>query len=204
MTQYQNNQLPPEETARLDQLDSGLRREAGEFLRDSGLGRIISAAGFSPVGSYCMRTMAWRDLDFERMVDAPDWLDHWRLGRELAETGWVWRFSCIDAYRDRLNSGDSGHYWGLRACHPDGGPTWKLDLWTARREEFAPSLERRATWGSLMTEEARLHILAIKEAVCMRPEYRKNLLSIHIYEAVLERRITDFDAFRRWWLGTYA
>lgn len=204
MTKHQNCGLSSDESLRLDALDSSFRGEADQFLRESGLGRIINAAGFAPVGSYCMRTMVWRDLDFERMVDTPDWSDHWRLGQELARTGWVWRCSCIDAYRDQCNPGDFGYYWGMRASHPSGGPIWKLDIWTARPEEFAPGLERRATWTSLLTEEARLHILAIKEAVCMRPEYRKSLLSVHIYEAVLERQITGFEAFWQWWLDTYA
>jgi hypothetical protein len=183
--------------ARLDKLDNDLRREADVFLLESGIGRIISDAGFVAVGSYAMRTMAWRDLDFERMVESPSWSDQWTLGQALAETGCVWRLCCVDAYRQ--SSGDKGLYWGLRANYPDGGPTWKLDLWTARPAEFAYGLERRATWNSLMTEEARLHILAIKEAVYSRPEYRKNLLSVHIYEAVLERQITGLDAFLEWW-----
>lgn len=200
----QNNQLSLETISHLDQLDSNLRSDADKFLEDSGLGQILKSAGFTPVGSYNMHTMVWRDLDFERIIDVPDWNDHWCIGQELAKTGWVWRFSCIDAYRDQCNLGDFGYYWGIRASHPDGGPMWKLDIWTARSEEFAPSHKRRAIWNSLMTEQSRLQILAVKEAVCMHPEYRKNLLSIHIYEAVLERQITSIDAFWQWWLDTYA
>ena len=188
---------------RLNELDCTLRREADEFLANSGLGPIIAAAGFKSVGSYVMRTMTWRDLDFERMVDEPDWSDHWRLGQALASTGWVWRASCVDAYRDEYSPDDDGYYWGLRASDPSGGPAWKLDLWTGRREEFAPALERRATWEALMTEDSRLDILTIKEAVCSHPEYRKSLLSVHIYEAALERRIRGVAAFLEWWQSAY-
>jgi hypothetical protein len=81
---------------------------------------------------------------------------------------------------------------------------WKLDLWTARPEEFAPALPKRETWASLMTEDARSHILAIKEAVCDEPEYRKSLLSVHIYEAVLEHGIRELEEFRDWWKWKYA
>ena len=191
----------PEEMARLDQLDAGLRQEADEFLRDSGLGRAISDAGFAAVGSYVTRTMVWRDLDFERMDDSPSWQDHWALGQAFEETGWVWRLTCVDAYRDEYSPGDLGFYWGLRATRPDGGPIWKLDLWTARPQEFA--LEQRKTWAALMTPEARLHILAIKEFACSRPEYRRSLLSVHIYEAVLERGITGVETFFEWWRNTH-
>jgi hypothetical protein len=191
------------EQIRLNDLEFTLRKEAGEFLINSGLGPIIAEAGFQPVGSYAMRTMTWRDLDFERMVDEPDWEDHWRFGHALARTGWVWRFSCIDAYHDQEGREEDGYYWGLRASDPGGGPTWKLDLWTGRPAEFAPALERRAERDSLMTEENRLDILAIKEAVCNHPEYRKSILSVHVYEAVLERGIKGVDAFLDWWRGTH-
>ena len=50
-----------------------------------------------------------------------------------------------------------------------------------------------------LTDEARLHILAIKDAVCKGPEYRRSLLSVHIYEAVLERGIEGLDEFMDWW-----
>jgi len=191
------------EKQRLNRLDSDLRREGEEFLAASGLGLIIAQAGYQPVGSYVMHTMTWRDLDFERMADEPDWDDHWRLGQALARIRWVWWFSCVDAYRGIHSPGDTGYYWGLRASDPDGGPIWKVDLWTARPQEFAPALERRARWQALMTEARRLDILAIKEAVCTRPEYRKTMLSVHIYEAVLEQQIREIDAFLEWWSSSY-
>jgi len=50
-----------------------------------------------------------------------------------------------------------------------------------------------------MTEERRSRVLAIKEAVCTQPEYRRSLLSVHIYEAVLEHGVREVAAFREWW-----
>ncbi len=189
--------LTSAEMTRLNRLDEDLRREADAFLRESGLGTIIAAAGFHPVGSYVMHTMTWRDLDFERTSDEPSWAEHWTLGQALAATGWGWRFSCIDAYRDPRTPGECGHYWGIRACPPGGGVTWKLDLWTARPHEFEDA--RRAAWMAALSEEARLHILAIKEAICYHPDYRDTLLSVHIYEAVLEEGIRGIEPFWAWW-----
>ena len=185
------------EAERLNQLDADLRREADEFLLSSGLGRIISAAGYAPVGSYAMRTMVWRDLDFERMEDNPDWREHWEWGQALAEVEGVYRLACIDAYRDS-HFMDFGLYWGLRVSGPNGAE-WKLDLWTARPDEFAAGLERRAKWMDLLTEEARLDVLAIKEIVRAHAEYGKTLLSVHVYEAVLEHGIADIEDFWDWW-----
>lgn len=191
-----------EEARRLLALDEGLRAEAGRMLAESGLDEIIREAGYVPVGSYVMRTMTWRDLDFERTEDNPDWDNHWILGARLAKTGWLWRVSCVDAYRDPRDPGAKGLYWGLRAANPQGGPTWKLDLWTARPGEFEARSKREERMRR-MTDEARLHILAIKEAVCQAPEYRDTLLSVHVYEAVLEHGVRGIEAFGEWWKARY-
>jgi hypothetical protein len=53
-----------------------------------------------------------------------------------------------------------------------------------------------------MTDDARSYVLAIKEAVCREPEYRKTMLSVHVYEAVLEHGIRDVAGFRQWWERT--
>jgi len=189
---------------RLFALDEALRSEADRVLAESGIGTIIAEAGYHPVGSYVMRTMTWRDLDFER-AEEPDWRRHWQVGTRLAETGWCVRLQCVDVYREAWN--DFGLYWGLRVADParskhappGDSAVWKLDLWTARPEEFAPASPKREVWMRLLTDDARSYILAIKEAVCRDPEYRKTMLSVHIYEAVLERGIRDVEAFRAWW-----
>ena len=192
------------EAQRLFSADEALRTEADEMLAESGIGAILQHAGYQAVGSYEMHTMTWRDLDFER-YEEPDWQRHWEIGTQLAQTGWCVRLQCVDVYREEWQ--DYGLYWGLRLADPGrtekakpGDPTvWKLDLWTARPEEFAPAVPKRETWASLMTDEKRSYVLAIKEAVCHAPEYRKSMLSVHIYEAVLEHNIRDLESFRTWW-----
>jgi hypothetical protein len=183
-------------------LDVALRTEADVMLRETGLGKMISMEGYRSVGSYAMHTMTWRDLDFERAVDPPKWAEHWEFGRQLAETGLIWKFSCVDAYRDRRNPGDRGLYWGVQFDYPAGGPVWKVDLWSARHGEFE-GLPRRALWMSRLNDESRSHILEIKEAVWSHPDYRKALLSVHIYEAVLEHDVCGVDRFWTWWKSMY-
>jgi hypothetical protein len=199
------------ETERLFSAEGLLRREADEMLARSGIGEILQRTGYQAVGSYQMRTMTWRDLDFERYGE-PEWRRHWEVGTQLAKTGWCVRLQCIDVYREAWPEAqpDFGFYWGLRVADPrrggsasPGDPTvWNLDLWTAKPEEFASAGRRRETWASLMTDERRSHILAIKEAVCTAPEYRKSLLSVHVYEAVLEHDVQDLESFRAWWQAT--
>ena len=200
------------EAARLFALDGALRAEADEVLGKSGIGGILAEGGYELVGSYVMRTMTWRDLDFER-YEEPDWPRHWEVGTQLAETGWCARLLCIDVYREASPEAqpDFGLYWGIRVADPHrtqpappGDPTvWKLDVWTARPEEFL-GRDERAAWASAMTEEARSHILAIKEAVCKEPEYRHSMLSVHVYEAVLEQGVRGVEAFRDWWREHYS
>lgn len=44
----------------------------------------------------------------------------------------------------------------------------------------------------------RLAILRIKNDVCRRPEYRKQVRSIDIYTAVLEQGVRTVEEFDRW------
>jgi hypothetical protein len=197
-----------DEIRRLLGLDAALRAEADAMLAASGIGPVLAEAGYCAVGSYVMHTMAWRDLDFERYQE-PDWEEHWEVATRLAHTGWCTRLQCVNVYREKAFV-DYGFYLGLRVADPadpepqpkDDPAVWKLDLWTARRHEY--TLEPRARWASLLTEEKRALILAIKEAVCGRPEYRKTMLSVHIYEAVLDRGIETLDGFLQWWQTSHS
>lgn len=197
------SQLPEQEAARLRALDESLRGEADRMLAESGLSAILNEAGYVVKGSYAMRTMTWRDLDFIRTDESADWAGHWSIGTRLAETGWVWRLMSLHAYDDPRVPNRRGLYWDLRVRSPHGGPTWKLDLWTARSAEHAPRALKAQERSRLMTEEARCHILAIKEAYCRTLAYHDTVVSAHIYEAVLEHGVRGVEAFREWWRARY-
>jgi hypothetical protein len=192
---------------RLFALDETLRREADEVLAASGIGSILSDAGFIPVGSYPMRTMTWREVDFELHAE-PEPQKFWDMCRELAGTGWCHRMQCVDHYQEQVFTA-YGLYCGIRIACPErtaaptaeGGPdVWKLDIWTMREAEAEEQLGRqRRIWESRLSDETRSYILAIKEDACRQPEYGGHLLAIHIYEAVLEQDIRDADSFFWWW-----
>jgi hypothetical protein len=109
----------------------------------------------------------------------------------------VWRLAAVNAYHDPRTT-DQGYYWGLRVSRPGDKFFWKLDLWTAEREEFERSSPKRPLWERKLNDNTRYYILAIKEAVCTLPEYRKNLLAVHVYEAVLENNVRSIDEFWDW------
>ncbi len=185
--------------------DENLHVEADRMLAETGIGALLRQYGYHAVGSYVMRTMTWRDLDFERAEDPPDWRRHWEFGMRLAELGLIWKFSCVDSYRDRrVAAPENGLYWGIQFDYPKSGPVWKMDFWTARQVEWDIGEPRRALWTNKLTDESRLRILEIKNAVWRRPEYRSTMLSVHIYEAVLERGIYDVEPFLDWWKAKYA
>ena len=199
-------QSQEKERIRLFKQDENLRSKGRSVLEESGIGEIINEAGFHPVGSFIMKTMTWRDLDFERYDENPSWKWHWDLGNKLSELDWIWSLHCNDSYRDPRTPFDYGYYWGLRVSDPNqtGSEFWKIDLWTARKKEFESSSPNREFWNRLMTEEKRYVILAIKDSIWTHPQYRQRLLSVHIYEAVLENEITDTNDFWEWWNTKYS
>lgn len=216
------------DAARLFALDEALHAEADRVLADSGIGAILAEYGYQPVGSYVMRTMTWRDLDFELPEGPPQPGIKWDFGSRLAATDWCIRLQFEDFYRQTMPEAlrfrpapgssltldsalrECGLYWGTRVVDPrrdqrvDAGSadTWKLDMWSAPSGVFALGAERREEWRRLLTDDARSYVLAIKEAVCHDPEYRKTMLSVHVYDAVLHHGVRDVAAFREWWQGT--
>ena len=181
--------------------ESALRAEADDMLARSGIGPILSSAGYHAAGSYVMRTMTWRDLDLEREGDA-DLQSHWDVGTQLAQTGWLWRASYVDARGEEGVDRPPGLYWGLRLSdpsRPSPATVWKMDLWAFGPVQARKLAAARSAWASLMTEELRAEILAIKRDVCAAPEYRKTLFSVHVYEAVLECGVRNTEVFWEWW-----
>jgi hypothetical protein len=181
------------ETERLFSLDAALRAEGDQMLSETGLGALLAEAGYHPVGSYAMRTMTWRDLDYHR-YGRPEWEEQWEFATRLAGSGACYRLTVEDFTEHPSPSLPRGIYIGARVFWRE--QVWKLDLWTALREEFPT--DRNEVWQRLLTEDKRARIPAIKEAICDGPQYRRTILSIDIYEAVLERDITTVDDFLRW------
>ena len=187
-------------------LDAALRAEAARMLAASGIAAILAEYGYEATGSYRLRTMTWRDLDYERPEEQPNWARHWEVGTRLAETGWCVRLNCVNHYWEGWYL--PGLYWGLRVADPGAStsagredPTvWKLDLWSLPTERHQRGRARHEAWESRLTEQSRALILAIK---ARDPQYRRSLLSVHVYEGVLEHGARSEEEFRVWWEGRY-
>ena len=191
------------EQSRLFLQDESLRKEADEILERSGVGKILRDYNYHPAGSYVMKTMTWRDLDFERYDDDPDCDDHWELGQELRQLDWIWSLHCNNAYEDPRAPGNTGLYWGLRVSDPDGGHIWRVHLWTARKEEFERASPNHDLWISRLNNDTRFAILSLKEALLENPEQLNRVLTWGIYQAVLEEGIYQVNDFKEWWNKKY-
>ncbi len=171
-----------------------------------GLRAILAEYGYQAVGSYAMRTMTWRDLDYERPEESPDWPRHWEIGTQLAATGWCVRLNCVNHYWEGWYL--PGLYWGLRVADPrkcasaarEDPTVWKMDLWSLPAEGYHRGRAQCEAWLSQMTEESRALLLAIK---ARHPDYRRSLLSVHVYEGVLEHGAQSEEEFRVWWEGRH-
>jgi hypothetical protein len=195
--------IEDKERIRLFNQDTILHQEADLILEKSGIGTILLKHDYHPVGSFVMKTMTWRDIDFERYDDEPDCDEHWELGKEIAQLDWVSTLHCNNAYRNPESSNESGYYWGIKVTEPESGTIWRIDLWTARREEFERASPNRSVWYQHLNDDTRFYILSIKDRLRDLPEMRRTYLSSHVYEAVLVNGVKNFSDFKAWWEKTF-
>ena len=173
------------------------------MLADLDLPALLARAGRPVrVGNSVLGLMAWRDLDFNVLCRDLDADRVFETIRPLAAHPRIKQLRYSNE-RGRFNATglpqDEGYYWGVR-YHTEAGDEWKLDLWflpeTAPRPEFA----HLANILPRLTPETRLAILWIKDIWHRLPAYRGRVLSIDIYDAVLEHNIrtpVEFDRYLR-------
>ncbi len=141
--------------------------------------------------------MVWRDIDLTVLCPSLDVEPVFEIGRSLAahphlrklgfrnDTG---RWNTDPDYPDGL-------YWALEYRTPTGA-AWNVDVWFLREGTTQFDLQHLETLLPRLTPETRLAILRIKDAWHGRPEYRSEIRSYHIYEAVLEHGVRTPDGFQ--------
>jgi hypothetical protein len=178
-----------------------LQARAREIVAELDLVRIFASVGKAIlVGSAEMGLMAWRDIDVDILCPDPD-PDHiWDAIRPLAS------HPCIRKLRWTNESGpfnstgqlrDDGYYLGIH-YHEGGtndGANWKIDCWFLPAGSPRPESALIDRLHSELTGDMRLAILRIKNAWYQHPDYRQTILSVDIYEAVLDHGIRTPDAF---------
>lgn len=191
----------------LTKLQDELQAEAQQLIEKLGLIKLLSKYGAPTiVGSTALGLLVWRDLDIEVAVD--------KFSREyISEIAAILINS--QTYRvditfiDNLDKHNPynpiGLYLGMK--YFDSTPTkveennidktWKIDIWFLTPD----NLQGKATTENLknqLTNDNRKYILEIKNIVTHNPLYRKEIRSMDIYTAVLEKGVRNIDEFSQY------
>jgi len=174
-----------------------LREEARRLLEDDGLLTLIKAVGPTTViGSYTLDLMTWPDIDISlQLPHETDVATFFGLGQRVALGFQVAKMSYSNMFLRTDQAFGHGLYWGIRLIH--GGGLWKIDLWAYGREAYKRHMAEFEQLRCRLANLNRAAILRIKSEVCLRPQYRADVTSMDVYEAVEQgmRSVAEFD---RW------
>lgn len=178
-----------------------LRTEASRLLYDEGLFSLISSVGPACIiGSFALDLMTWPDLDVSvQLRHEKDISTFFDLGRDIANRFQATKMSFSNQSIRPDVPFDHGLYWGIRLLY--GGRTWKIDLWGYGDDAYQANLKDFDRLRSRLHDVDRVAILRIKNEVCQRPEYRVQISSMQIYEAVGQCNIRTVEEFDEWRLG---
>lgn len=194
----------PETVTELLTRQAALQSRAGDVIAGLDLIRLLAPVGrVTPVGSVATGLMVWCDIDIYVLCDAPS-LGPPRVHAALNPLASHPSVKRLNFYKHsgpfRTPGLPDGLYYGIHYYEDgtSGGEPWKIDCWflplDAPRPEFALIDRVRRE----LTDETRLAILWIKDVWHRLPAYRDTVLSVDIYEAVLDYGVRSPDEFRAW------
>ena len=192
------------ETAQVEHLlrrQELLQAEAHQVLAELNLPAVLARAGQPvQVGSSVLGLMVWRDIDFNVLCDPLSADRAFETVRPLASNPRVRKLRYSNETQHFNATGlpqDEGYYWGVR-YHTAAGDEWKIDIWFVPRAVPRPEIALLATLPKRLTPQTRLAILSLKDIWHRLPAYRDRVLSVDIYDAVLEHGVrtpAEFDAY---------
>jgi len=180
-----------------------LKVEADKLLSEWKLLDFLSKYGETYiVGSVVLDLMVWRDIDIEVIAEnTPIKGEALEIAKYLFSINGVRKVSPID-YRSRnINYSDTvkpnkpnGLYVGAEYID-EGGNSWKIDVWYLTKNS-ANSKTKTDEILSKLDDANRKIIIDIKSQIYDNPNYRKNVTSVDVYEAVLDKNVTNFPEFK--------
>jgi hypothetical protein len=147
------------------------------------------------VGSVSTGLVVEPDIDMEVYTEDPQTADGFRVAAELAENdhiiGVIFR-------NELLKPGGAWIYWEIH-YRDDDGVVWTIELYHSKptapyagwMEQFAGAMQK------VLTDEHRVAILTIKEALCANGTMR-DTKSFYIYRAVIGDGVRTFDEYTAW------
>lgn len=175
-----------------------LWRTANQMLNDDGLLAIIEAVGPTVVvGSYAYGLMTRCDIDISLQIeDGHDVATVFALGERIANRYPVAKMTFSNHYiRDDLPF-EHGLYWGVILPYDDA--KWQVDIWAFAPEQYSDQITYSEFLRTHLAQIDRQTVLALKNALMQRGDYRVAVSSIGLYESVIAgvRTMAEFDA---WW-----
>jgi len=177
--------------------EEGLQEQAREVLAALGLLQFLSKFGRPRiVGSVALGLMIWRDIDIDIEIAGEIHDEHfWKAAKHLLAQDQVTLLTLVDnrglVERDRPPS----MYIGVKYL-ADQRVIWKIDIRFVS-EQHAVAHRYIDSVRSNLTADRRGAILGIKSVVAQSTQYGSEISSVDIYEAVLERGVTDPEGFKR-------
>jgi len=180
---------------------SALQAEADAAVADLDLADDLAAIGKAVrVGSSALGLMVKRDVDLTVACEKLDGatLEAIRtLGLRIARHPRVWQLTLRDdsgEWNIEPDDYPDGVYLGLRYRSAQK-QDWNFDIWFVDEPDRQPDLAHLRTLLPRLTDESRVAILAIKEALATDPEYGRSIHGVDVYEAVLDHGVTSSAEF---------
>lgn len=173
-----------------------LQKEAYEVLDKLDLLNILLIYGKPEiVGSLATGLMTWRDIDLEVVKEINE-EKYWQVVRKIFHTPGYKLTNVVDFRKSVNPNTPKGLHIGISDYDfKKDGNLWKIDIWFLPPRK--PNEENYNEWiKDKITDENRKIILSIKNTIALNPKYRKEIFSVHIYNAVIEKGIKNLEGFK--------
>jgi hypothetical protein len=146
------------------------------------------------VGSVSHGLVVALDIDMEVYSDSPRIAEGFQVMAEVAESENVVAIT----FKNDLDTRGQWLYWEVK-YRDAGGETWVIETYhCAPGDPYAHWPEQLAeAMKSVLTDEQRIAILSIKEALCERG-MMADMKSTDIYRAVMDCGLLSVDEFLEW------
>jgi len=144
------------------------------------------------VGAVAYNLVISPDIDLEIYCDQPEVMAGFSVIEKCVRNPNV-----IGArYSNHLNREDKGIYFQIKYKNHDD-TVWKVDMWLMAYDHPGPcARDLVEPLLQVLDDETREAILLIKEEV--RRKLSVNVASIHIYEAVIDYNVRNYEEFIVW------
>lgn len=172
-----------------------LEEDANLLFGELGLEEYFKSHGnVELVGSVRYGLMSWEDLDIDLVTSGtPNDELFWKISKYLLSLDNTKLLMLADNRKgDREVDRPKSMYLGMK--YEFKGSIWKVDIRLIKQSEVKPL----PTWMqnlSSVSDSKKRAILKLKDNLKGDSRYHKQISSVDVYDAVVNKNITSFDAF---------